>query len=49
MTKKKKIGKLILLIVIAIFAAGLIVFGSVYLYYSTGHEVMDPKGFASKR
>ncbi len=49
MTKKKKIGKLILSIVIVIFAAGLIGFGAVYLYYSTGHDAEDPKGFESIR
>ncbi len=43
------VKKRILLIVLVVLLAGVIVFGSVYLYYSTGHGAEDPKGFESIR
>ena len=49
MTKTKKSRKLILTIVLVVLAAVLIGFGSVYIYYSTGHGAADPMGFASIR
>lgn len=49
MTETKKSRKLILTIVIVVLAAVLIGFGSVYIYYSTGHGAADPTGFASIR
>lgn len=49
MTKTKKRGKLILFIAIIALAAVLIGFGAVYIYYSTGHNAADPKGFESIR
>ena len=49
MTETRKSRKLILFIVIGVIAAAVIGFGSFCIYYSTGHEVMDPKGFASLR
>lgn len=52
-TKKKLIastaGKRILYIVIGVLIAVFIVFGSVYIYYSTGNEADDPRGFDSIR
>ncbi len=39
----------ILSIVLAVLLAGLIGFGSVYIYYSTGHNAGDSKGFNSIR
>ena len=47
--KTRKSRKLLLSIVVVVFAAVFIRFGSVYIYYSTGHDAMDPKGFASIR
>ena len=49
MTKTKKSRKLILTIVMVVLAAVLIGFGSVYIYYSTGHGAADPMGFATIR
>lgn len=43
------VKKRILLIVMIVLLAGVIGFGSVYLYYSTGHDAEDPKGFNSIR
>ena len=52
-TKKKLIastaGKRILYIVIGVLIAVFIVFGSVYIYYSTGNEADNPRGFDSIR
>ncbi len=50
MTEKKRRRKRILSYAfIAVFAAVLIGFASVYIYYSTGYDALDPKGFISIR
>ena len=54
MTETKKptertIKKRILIVVIAVLSAVLIGFGAVYIYYSTGHDAENPRGFESIR
>ena len=49
MSKKKKVAKRILFIVLGVLLAIFVCFGSVYIYYSTGNDADDPEGFESIR